>query len=171
MSNALKGKTIFLSGGSRGIGRSIALKAAADGANVVIAAKTAEPHPNLPGTIYTVAKEVEALGGTALPLLVDVRDEASIEAAVTTAVERFGGIDILINNASAISLTKTEITPSKRFDLMFGINVRGSYLCSKACIPYLRKSANPHILSLSPPLDIQAKWFSEHGPYTTSKFA
>ena len=171
MNRPLKGKTIFLSGGSRGIGRSIALKAAADGANIVIAAKTAEAHPELPGTIYTVAKEVESLGGIALPLLVDVRDEQSIELAVKAAADHFGGLDILINNASAISLTKTEITPSKRFDLMFGINVRGSYLCAKACIPHLRKSTNPHILSLSPPLDMQAKWFSEHAPYTTSKFA
>jgi citronellol/citronellal dehydrogenase len=171
MNKLLKNKTIFISGASRGIGRSIALRAAMDGANIVIAAKTAEPHPALPGTVYTVAKEVEAMGGKALPIIVDVRNEQSIEEAVNKTIDEFGGLDILINNASAISLTKTENTPSKRFDLMFDINVRGSYLCSKVCIPHLKKSQNPHILSLSPPLNLQAKWFAEHTPYTMSKFA
>src|SRR5450830_1475709 len=166
----LKDKTLFISGGSRGIGHAIALRAARDGANIVIAAKTAEPHPKLPGTIYTAAEDVERAGGRALPLMVDIRDEAQVQAAVVRAVEKFGGIDILVNNASAISLTGTLQTPMKRFDLMFGVNVRGTFACSQACIPHLMKAGNPHILNLSPPLSIDAKWFKNHTAYTMSKY-
>lgn len=168
--NTLSGKTLFITGASRGIGRAIALRAARDGANVVIAAKTAEPHPKLPGTIHTTAAEVEAAGGKALPLAVDIRFEDQVERAVAQAVERFGGIDILVNNASAISLTGTLATPMKRFDLMMSINLRGTFLCSQACIPHLRKSANPHILTLSPPLTLEPKWFAPHVAYTISKY-
>jgi len=167
---SLKDKTVFISGGSRGIGLAIALRAAEDGANVTIAAKTAEPHPKLPGTIYTAAEEIEAAGGKALPVVCDIRDEAQVAAAVEKTVERFGGIDICINNASAIQLTGTLETDMKRFDLMHQINTRGTYLVSKLCIPHLRKSANPHILNLAPPLDMQARWFKNHVAYTMAKF-
>src|SRR5579864_3081828 len=166
----LKGKTLFISGGSRGIGLAIALRAARDGANVVIAAKTTEPHPKLPGTIFTAAKEIEAAGGQALPIATDIREEEQVLAAVEAAVDRFGGIDILVNNASAISLTGTLATPMKRFDLMMGINTRGTYLCSRSCLPYLKKSANPHILTLSPPLNLNPRWFKDHVAYTIAKY-
>ncbi|KAF7256335.1 hypothetical protein EG68_06442 [Paragonimus skrjabini miyazakii] len=166
----LSGKVIFITGGSRGIGRSIALRAAKDGANVVIAAKTAEPHPKLPGTIYSVAEEVEKAGGKALPCVVDIRYEHEIQEAVDRAVKVFGGIDILINNASAISLTKTTATSMKSYDLMNNVNARGTFLCSKLCIPFLRKAENPHILTLSPPLNLNPKWFSNHLAYTIAKY-
>src|SRR4051794_25584320 len=166
----LKGKTLFITGASRGIGKAIALRAAADGANVAIAAKTAEPNPKLPGTIYSAAEEIAAAGGRALPLQVDIRDEDQVLAAVARTVETFGGIDILVNNASAISLTPTLETPMKRFDLMWGVNARGTYLCSQACIPHLRKAANPHILTLSPPLNLDPKWFEHHVAYTIAKY-
>ncbi|HKW52082.1 MAG TPA: NAD(P)-dependent oxidoreductase [Stellaceae bacterium] len=166
----LKGKTLFISGGSRGIGLAIALRAARDGANVVIAAKTAEPHPKLPGTIYTAAEEIERAGGQALPFQTDIRDEDQVMCAVEAAVERFGGIDILVNNASAISLTGTAETPMKRFDLMMGINLRGTYLCSRACLPHLKRAANPHILTLSPPLNMNPRWFGPHVAYTIAKY-
>jgi citronellol/citronellal dehydrogenase len=166
----LKGKTLFITGASRGIGKAIALRAAADGANVAIAAKTAEPHPKLPGTIFSAAEEIEAAGGRALPLQVDIRDESQVQAAVAKTAETFGGIDILVNNASAISLTGTLETPVKRFDLMWGVNARGTYVCSQACIPYLRKAANPHILTLSPPLNLDPKWFAPHVAYTLAKY-
>jgi len=170
MSN-LNGKTLFISGASRGIGLAIALRAARDGANVVIAAKTAEPDPRLPGTIHTAAAEVEAAGGRALALQVDIRDENAVQAAVARAAEHFGGIDILVNNASAISLTRTPDTPLKRYDLMMDINVRGSFVCAQACLPHLKKARNPHILSLSPPLNLDPKWLGVHAAYTTSKYA
>ncbi len=170
----LAGKRIFITGGSRGIGLAIALRAARDGASVAIAAKTAEPHPSLPGTIFTAAKEIEAAGGKALPIQCDIRDEAQIAAAIAQTAQAFGGIDILINNASAINLTKTEATPAKRFDLMFDVNVRGTFLTSQAAIPYLRESAaagrNPHILTLSPPLSMKPKWFKNHVAYTMAKY-
>lgn len=166
----LKGKTVFITGGSRGIGKAIALRAGADGANVVIAAKTKVPHPKLPGTIYTAAEEVEAVGGQALPVATDIRDEAQVRSAVKQAVETFGGIDILINNASAISLTPTLETPMKRFDLMWSVNARGTFLCSQACLPHLRQAENPHILTLSPPLNMKPAWFKEHVAYTMSKY-
>ncbi|GMU10559.1 MULTISPECIES: SDR family oxidoreductase [Corallococcus] len=169
MSN-LQGKTLFITGASRGIGKAIALRAARDGANIVIAAKTTDPHPKLPGTIYTAAKEIEEAGGKALPCVVDIRDEAQIHAAVAKAVETFGGIDILVNNASAISLTGTLETPLKRFDLMHGINTRGTFACSQACIPYLKKSSNPHILNNSPPLNMEPRWFGPHVAYTIAKY-
>ena len=171
---SLKGKVLFISGASRGIGLAIAKRAAQDGADVVIAAKSAEPHPRLPGTIYTAAKEIEEAGGRCLPLQVDIRDEQQVMAAAARAAERFGGIDILVNNASAISMTNTEATPVKRLDLMFGVNVRGTYVCTQACLPYLRRSAekkrNPHILTLSPPLNMQARWFAPHVAYTMAKY-
>ena len=166
----LKDKTLFITGASRGIGREIALRAARDGARVVVAAKTAEPHPKLAGTIYTVAAEIEAAGGKALAIQLDVRDENAIAQAVARTVETFGGIDVLVNNASAISLTPTAATPAKRFDLMFGVNVRATFLCSQACIPHLKRAANPHILTLSPPLAMQPKWFAGHVAYTMSKY-
>jgi len=170
----LAGRTMFVSGGSRGIGLAIPLRAARDGANVVIAAKTAEPNPKLPGTIFSAAAEIEQAGGQALPVACDIRDEAAVEAAVAAAVQRFGGIDILVNNASAISLTGTLGTPMKRFDLMFGVDVRGTFLCSQACLPHLVQSAaagrNPHILTLSPPLNMDAKWFAPHVAYTMAKY-
>jgi citronellol/citronellal dehydrogenase len=166
----LKGKTLFISGGSRGIGLAIALRAARDGANVVIAAKTTEPHPKLPGTIYTAAKEIEAAGGKALAVQTDIREEDQVLRAVEEAVQRFGGIDILVNNASAISLTPTLETPMKRFDLMVGINLRGTFLCSLACLPYLKKAKNPHILTLSPPLNLNPQWFKPHVAYTIAKY-
>ncbi len=167
----LKGKTLFITGASRGIGRAIALRAARDGANIVLAAKTSDPHPKLSGTIHTVAAEIETAGGKALPLQVDVREENQILDAVNKAVETFGGIDILVNNASAISLTNVQNTPPKRFDLMVNINVRGSYACAYACIPHLKNAANPHILTLSPPLNLKPKWFKQHTAYTLSKYA
>jgi len=166
----LGGKTLFISGASRGIGKAIGLRAAADGANVVIAAKTAEPHPKLAGTIYSAAEEIEAAGGKALPLVVDVRDDDQVRQAVAAAAEAFGGIDILVNNASAISLTGTMATPMKRFDLMHQINTRGTYLCCQAAIPYLDKADNPHILNLAPPLNMEARWFAPHVAYTMAKF-
>jgi citronellol/citronellal dehydrogenase len=166
----LKGRTLFITGGSRGIGLAIALCAAADGANIVIAAKTVEPNPKLPGTIHSAAREIEAAGGQCLPVQCDIRDEAQIAKAVAAAVERFGGIDALVNNASAISLTGTMETPMKRFDLMFGINVRGTYATSQACIPHLRKAGNPHILTLSPPLNLNPRWFKDHVAYTMAKY-
>jgi len=170
----LAGKRIFITGGSRGIGLAIALRAAADGASIAIAAKTTEANPKLPGTIYTAAAEINAAGGTALPIQCDLRDENQIEAAIKLAADTFGGIDILINNASAINLTKTEATPAKRFDLMFDVNVRGTFLTSQAAIPYLRASAqagrNPHILNLSPPLSMKPIWFKNHVAYTMAKY-
>jgi len=171
---SLQGKRIFITGGSRGIGLAIALRAARDGASIAIAAKTAEPNPKLPGTIYTAAEEIKAAGGTALPIQCDLRDEAQIAAAVAQAAAEFGGIDILVNNASAINLTRTEETPAKRFDLMFDVNVRGTFLTSQAAIPFLRDSAeagrNPHILNLSPPLSMKPKWFKNHVAYTMAKY-
>lgn len=167
---SLQGKTLFITGASRGIGKTIALRAAAEGANVVVAAKTVEPHRRLPGTIYTAAEEVTAAGGRALPLEVDIRDPEQILRGVEQAVAQFGGIDILVNNASAISLTGTAETTPKRFDLMFGVNVRGTFLCSQACIPHLRRADNPHILTLSPPLNMQSRWFRDHLAYTMSKY-
>jgi citronellol/citronellal dehydrogenase len=166
----LRGKTLFITGASRGIGKAIALRAAADGANVVIAAKTAEPHPKLPGTIHTAAAEVEAAGGRALPLAVDVRDDARMASAIAEAVAHFGGLDVLVNNASAISLTGTLATPMKRFDLMWGVNARATFACSQAAIPHLRRAANPHILTLSPPIDLAPKWFAPHLAYSLSKY-
>lgn len=167
---SLKGKTLFVTGASRGIGLAIALRAARDGANVVVAAKTAEAHPKLPGTIYTAAAEIEAAGGKALPLVVDVRDEANVQEAVEKAVATFGGIDICVNNASAISLTGTLATDMKRYDLMHQINTRGTFLTTKTCIPYLKKAENPHVLMLSPPLDMSPRWFGPHVAYTMAKF-
>ena len=167
---SLKGKTLFITGASRGIGLAIGLRAARDGANIVIAAKTAEPHPKLPGTIHTAATEIEKAGGQALACVVDVRSEDQIKAAVDAAVAAFGGIDVLVNNASAISLTGTVETPMKRYDLMHHINTRGTYACSQACIPHLLKAENPHVLNLSPPLDMKEKWFAPHTAYTMAKF-
>jgi citronellol/citronellal dehydrogenase len=166
----LRGKTLFITGASRGIGKAIAVRAAQDGANVAIAAKTAEPHPKLPGTIYTAAQEVEAAGGKALPLVCDIRSEEQIAEAVKKTVAAFGGIDILVNNASAIHLTGTVATPMKRYDLMHQINTRGTFACSQACIPHLARAENPHILNLSPPLNMEAKWFAPHVAYTMAKF-
>ncbi len=165
-------RTLFITGASRGIGKAIALRAARDGANIVVAAKTVEPHPKLPGTIYSAADEIAQAGGQALPVAMDVRDEAQVEAAVAQAVSRFGGIDILVNNASAISLTGTLETPMKRFDLMHQVNVRGTYLCSQKAIPHLKRAANPHILNLAPPLEstLQARWFAPHVGYTMAKY-
>jgi citronellol/citronellal dehydrogenase len=168
--HTLKGKTVFITGGSRGIGQAIALRAARDGANVVLAAKTERPHPKLPGTIFTVAEAIEAAGGKALPIRTDIREEDEVRAAVKQAVDTFGGIDVLVNNASAISLTGTLETPMKRFDLMFGVNVRGTYLVSQACLPHLKQSGNPHILTLSPPLNMDPKWFAPHLAYTMAKY-
>jgi citronellol/citronellal dehydrogenase len=170
----LSGKKIFITGGSRGIGLAIALRAARDGASIAIAAKTSEPNPKLPGTIHSAAEEIRAAGGTALAIQCDLRDETQIAGAIAQAAETFGGIDILINNASAINLTPTEATPAKRFDLMFDVNVRGTFLTSQAAIPHLRASAeagrNPHILTLSPPLSMKAKWFQQHVAYTMAKY-
>lgn len=167
---SLKDRTLFITGASRGIGRALALRAARDGANIVIAAKSAEAHPRLQGTIFTVAEEVEAAGGRALPLAVDVRDEGRIATAMTEAAERFGGIDICVNNASAISLTPTLQTPMKRFDLMFGVNVRATFATTQAALPYLLRSPHAHVLTLSPPLNMEARWFQPHVAYTMSKF-
>ena len=171
---ALTGKTLFITGASRGIGLAIARRAAADGANIVVAAKTAEPDPRLPGTIYSAAEEIRAAGGQALPVQVDIREEQAVLAAVAQAVLTFGGIDILVNNASAISLTDTEHTPMKRYDLMNGVNARGTYLCTQACLPELKKSAeagrNPHVLNMSPPLSMRTHWFAPHTAYTMAKY-
>ncbi len=170
----LQGKTLFVSGGSRGIGLEIAIHAARAGANVIIAAKTAEANPKLEGTIYSAAAAIEAAGGKCLPLQVDIREEVQVAEAVLRGAEHFGGIDILVNNASAISLTGTEATPIKRFDLMFGVNVRGTFVCTQACLPYLKKSAqagrNPHVLTLAPPLNMDSRWFAPHTAYTMAKY-
>jgi NAD(P)-dependent dehydrogenase (short-subunit alcohol dehydrogenase family)/putative sterol carrier protein len=166
----LAGRTIFITGASRGIGKAIALKAAQDGANIVVAAKTADPHPKLPGTIYSAAEEIEAAGGKALPCIVDVRDELSVKSAVKSAVEKFGGIDIVVNNASAISLTPTAQTDMKRYDLMHNINTRGTFLVSKECLPFLKKSNHAHILNISPPLNMNPIWFANHVAYTMAKY-
>ncbi|MFQ5570446.1 MAG: SDR family oxidoreductase [Rhodothermales bacterium] len=168
--STLHKKTLFITGASRGIGKAIALRAAQDGANIVIAAKTTVPHPKLPGTIYTAAEEIESAGGKALPCQVDIRHEDQIRAAVEKAVETFGGIDILVNNASAIFLAGTLETPMKRYDLMHGVNVRGTFATSQACLPHLKKAANPHILNISPPLNIEARWFAPHVAYTMAKY-
>jgi citronellol/citronellal dehydrogenase len=172
---SLKGKTVFVSGGSRGIGLAIALRAAADGANIVVAAKTTEPNPKLPGTIHSAAQQIEQAGGACLPVQTDIREEAQVLEAVRRGAERFGGIDILVNNASAITLTGTEATPIKRFDLMYAVNGRGTYLCTQACLPHLKRSAqggrNPHVLTLSPPLNLQPRWFGPHVAYSMAKFA
>lgn len=167
---SLEGRTLFITGGSRGIGKAIALRAAADGARIVIAAKTAEPHPKLPGTIYTAAEEIERAGGRALPVIVDVRREEQIQTAVDAAVRAFGGIDILVNNASAIFLAGVAETPMKRFDLMYQINVRGTFAATQACLPHLKKSSNPHVLVLAPPPKLEPKWFASHLAYTLSKY-
>jgi len=166
----LAGRVIFITGASRGIGKEIALKAARDGAKIVVAAKTAEPHPTLPGTIYSAAKEIEAAGGQALPCLVDVRDESAVQGAVQEVVRQFGGIDVVVNNASAISLTGTLETSMKKYDLMHNINTRGTYLVSKCCVPYLKKGKNPHILNISPPLNLNPRWFRDHVAYTMAKY-
>jgi len=166
----LGGRTLFITGASRGIGLAIALRAARDGANIVIAAKSTEPHPKLPGTIFTAAAQVEQAGGQALPLAVDVREESQVAAAVEQAVARFGGIDILVNNASAIALTDTRSTAMKRFDLMHQVNVRGTFLCSKVCLPHLARSRNPHVLTLCPPLHFAERWFAPHLAYSLSKY-
>jgi citronellol/citronellal dehydrogenase len=167
---SLAGKTLFVTGASRGIGLAIALRAARDGANIAIAAKTAEPHPKLPGTIFSAARDIELAGGRALALTVDVRDEASVAAAVSRCVEKFGGIDVCINNASAISLAPIEQIEMRRYDLLQQINTRGTFVTSRACLPHLRKAPNPHILTLSPPLDLRPKWFAPHLAYSLSKY-
>lgn len=170
-SASLEGKTIFMSGGSRGVGLAIAVRAAQDGANIAIVAKTDEPHPKLPGTIHTAAEDIREAGGQALPIVGDIRDADSVDEAVQQAVEEFGGIDIVVNNASAINLVGTEELEVKAYDLMQEINVRGTFVVTKACLPYLKKSAyNPHVLTLSPPLNLDPKWFAEHGAYTISKY-
>lgn len=165
-----QGKTVFITGASRGIGKSIGLRLAREGANIIVAAKTTTAHPRLPGTIYSAADEMKAAGGRALPLMVDIRSEDAVTNAVKEAVARFGGIDILINNASAIQLTGTEETSMKRFDLMHQVNFRGTYLATQKCIPYLKKSENPHVLNISPPLNIEKRWFSPHVAYTMAKY-
>jgi citronellol/citronellal dehydrogenase len=171
---SLKDKTLFITGASRGIGLAIARRAARDGANIAIAAKTEQPHPKLPGTIHTAAEEIQSAGGRALAIPLDIRDDARVHEAAKQCADQFGGIDILVNNASAISLTDTLATPLKRFDLMFGVNVRGTFACSQACIPYLKAAAqagrNPHILNLSPPLSLDPKWFKDHVAYTMAKY-
>lgn len=167
---SLAGTTLFITGASRGIGRAIALRAAADGAAVAIAAKTTDPHPKLPGTIHSVAAEIEAAGGRALPLAVDIRDEQAVAAAVAQTVETFGGLDILVNNASAIFLAGVATLPMKRFDLMMGVNTRGTFVCTQACLPALRRAANPHVLMLSPPLNLDPRWFKDHTAYTIAKY-
>jgi citronellol/citronellal dehydrogenase len=166
----LDGKTLFISGGSRGIGLAIALRAARDGANVALIAKTAEPHPRLEGTVYTAAAQIEAAGGSALPVVGDIRDEAQVESAVWQAVERFGGIDVCVNNASAISLQGTEALEVKRYDLMQSINTRGTFVVSRACIPHLKRAPNPHILTLSPPVSLEPRWLGPHIGYTIAKY-
>jgi citronellol/citronellal dehydrogenase len=167
---SLRGKTVFITGASRGIGKAIALRAARDGANIVIAAKTTAPNPKLPGTIYSAAQEIEAAGGHALAVPTDIRDEAQVDGAVQQAVETFGVIDVLVNNASAISLTGTLDTPMKRFDLMYEVNARGTFLCTQKCIPHLKRAANPHVLNISPPLNLDPRWFSPHVAYTIAKY-
>src|SRR5271166_6113099 len=167
---SLSGKTIFISGGSRGIGLAIALRAARDGANIALAAKTAEPHAKLEGTIHTAAEEINQAGGRALPLVVDIRDEKRVAEAVKETADTFGGIDILVNNASAIRTTGTLETPVSRYDLMHGVNGRGMFVCSQACLPHLLKAGNPHILTIAPPLTHEAKWFSQHPPYSIAKY-
>ncbi|MBX3430646.1 MAG: NAD(P)-dependent oxidoreductase [Hyphomonadaceae bacterium] len=167
---SLRGKTLFITGASRGIGLAIGLRAARDGANVVIAAKTAEPHKKLPGTIYSAAEEIEKAGGQALPVVVDVREPDSVKAAVEAAAERFGGIDICVNNASAIQLTGTLQTDIRRYDLMNQVNARGTFITSRTCIPYLKQAQNPHVLMLSPPLDMSPRWFAGHVAYTMAKY-
>lgn len=167
---SLKNKTLFITGASRGIGLAIALRAAREGANVIVAAKTVSPHPKLPGTIFSAAEEIVRAGGSALPVAVDIRFEEEVREAVRLGVERFGGIDILVNNASAISLTGTADTPMRRFDLMMNVNLRGTFLCSQICLPYLAKAENPHILVLSPPLDMRPRWFAPHVAYTIAKY-
>ena len=167
---SLKGKTLFITGASRGIGLAIALRAAQDGANVAIAAKTAEPHPKLPGTIYSAAEEIEKAGGKALPIMCDIRFEDQVQAAVEQTAAKFGGIDVCVNNASAIQLTGTLATDMKRYDLMHQINSRGTYLVSRTCIPHLKRAANPHVLMLSPPLDMNPRWFKGHTAYTMAKY-
>jgi citronellol/citronellal dehydrogenase len=166
----LQDKTLFISGGSRGIGLEIALRAARDGANVALMAKTADPHPKLPGTVYTAAGQIEAAGGRALPIVGDIRDESRVEAAVAAAVERFGGIDICINNASAIDLSGTEALSIKRYDLMQDVNTRGTFVVSRACIPHLERAENPHILTLSPPISLEPRWLGPHIAYTIAKY-
>lgn len=167
---SLAGRTLFISGGSRGIGLAIAVRAARDGANVALIAKTAEPHPKLEGTVYTAAKEIEQAGGSALPIVGDIRDESQVATAVEAAVERFGGIDVCVNNASAINLAGTEAIELKRYDLMQDINTRGTFVVSKACIPHLKRSGNPHVLTLSPPISLDPKWFKGHVAYTIAKY-
>ena len=167
---ALTGKTLFITGGSRGIGKAIALRAAKDGANIAIAAKTAEPHPKLAGTVYTACEEIEAAGGKALPCICDIRSEEMLQAAVDATVEKFGGIDICVNNASAISLTPTLQTTMKRYDLMHSVNTRGTFMTSKLCLPHLLKADNPHILNLAPPLNMEPRWFGNHVAYTMAKY-
>jgi len=168
--NTLAGKTLFITGSSRGIGKAIGLRAAQDGANVVIVSKTETPHPKLPGTIHTAAEEIEARGGKALAVACDIRFEEQVQNAVDKAVEKFGKIDVLVNNASAISITPTEKTTMKRYDLMHGVNVRGTFLCTQKCLPHLEKAENPHILNLAPPLNMKAKWFANHCAYTMTKY-
>jgi citronellol/citronellal dehydrogenase len=169
--SSLKGKTLFITGASRGIGLAIALRAARDGANIVIAAKSATPHPKLPGTIYTAAKAIEEAGGSALPLQVDIRDEEQVTSAVRMSVERFGAIDCLVNNASAISVSDTLATSMQRYDLLMSVNARGTFLCSRLCMPHLLKADNPHILTLCPPINLKPKWFKNHTAYTISKYS
>jgi len=168
--SGLKGKTIFITGATRGIGREIALRCARDGANIVVTGKTTAPHARLPGTIHSVAREVEDVGGRALPLMLDVRDAEAVHTAVRMAVQTFGGIDALVNNASAIALSGTVETPARRFDLMFSVNVRGTFLCSQACVPHLAKAPNAHILNLAPPLRLEPRWFRDHIAYTMAKY-
>ncbi|MFX0041065.1 MAG: SDR family oxidoreductase [Promethearchaeota archaeon] len=168
--NSLKSKTIFITGSSRGIGKAIALRAAQDGANIAVVAKTKEPHPKLPGTVYTTVEDIKSAGGDALPCITDIRFEKQIQAAIDATVKQFGGIDILVNNASAINLSPTLELEMKRFDLMFSVNVRGTFLCSKLCIPHLKKAENPHILNLSPPLNLDPKWFKNNVAYTIAKY-
>jgi citronellol/citronellal dehydrogenase len=168
--STLRGRTLFITGASRGIGLAIALRAARDGANVAIAAKTTEPHPKLPGTIHTAAAEIEAAGGRALPLAVDIRDDEQVARAVERTAQEFGSIDILVNNASAISLTGTQATDMRRFDLMHDVNTRGTFLCSKLCLPHLERAPNPHILMLAPPLNFEERWFAPHLAYSLAKF-
>jgi citronellol/citronellal dehydrogenase len=170
MTQSLQNKTLFITGASRGIGKAIALRAAADGANIVVAAKTDRKHPKLPGTIHSAAEDIEAAGGNALALRLDIRDENAVAAAMAEAADHFGGIDILVNNASAIYLAPTPDVPMKRFDLMFGVNVRGTFVCSQAALPWLKKADNPHILNLSPPLNMDAQWFAPHVAYTMAKY-
>ena len=168
--NTLKGKTLFITGASRGIGKAIALRAAKDGANIAVVAKTKKPHPKLPGTVYTAVEDIESAGGNAIPCITDIRFEDQVQAAIDATVDKFGGIDILVNNASAINLSPTLEIEMKRYDLMFSVNVRGTFLCSKLCIPHLKKAENPHILNLSPPLNLDPKWFKNNLAYTIAKY-